>query len=259
MLTDEGKAAEKLRLTKQLPRKSELVAEERLREIVREYPDTRAATEAKTLLAARTEAPAQESLQIAKGLGNTVSGRGWLRHIILNYPWTKAAAEAKSLLQTGENDARVSPSSTLDEGFAAKTGLRSDGRSSASPNYRSNPNRNSYATSGTKQNDRYTEKSSTKNSPPSNYGGSATSTVFLDEQRRIRQAKKLQALGVNVNWRDHSWMEMYDMKCRVCQAAELRKTFGANVNWRDHSLPRLREMHSKAVKSAINKINGLHF
>ena len=62
---------------------------------------------------------------------------------------------------------------------------------------------------------------------------------------RIRKADDLRRLGLDVNWRDHSWLEMSDWEGRIRKANDLKR-LGIEVDWRTHSWFEMVEMERKA-------------
>jgi TolA-binding protein len=95
----EKTAGEKLQQAQALLSKGrEDLARDRLQEIVKKYPDTKAAVEAKSIMA---EKDAERILRIAKKLLDQDmedKARKRLQEIVKDYPGTKAAAEAQKLL-----------------------------------------------------------------------------------------------------------------------------------------------------------------
>src|SRR3989442_7149583 len=140
------------------------------------------------------------------------------------------------------------------------------------PHYRSAPDGNFWNNWSTVGNvNPYTGKPGTKTTPPAGYGGYSTPSypdanynteLRMSEARdlaalglkvdwqqhsfiemcnwesRIREAGDLQSLGLAVNWREHSLLEMYDWESRIREANDL-KSLGVNVNWRQHSFLKL--------------------
>lgn len=62
----------------------------------------------------------------------------------------------------------------------------------------------------------------------------STSYGFDDAAMRRVKALSLARLGVKVDWRHHSWVELSDQEMRVRKAADLGR-LGINVDWRTHS------------------------
>jgi len=137
--------------------------------------------------------------------------------------------------------------------------VRRDGTYVA-PHLRSNPDGrfyNNWSSSGNVN--PYTGKEGTQETPPSNYQFSskiplsyASKTfgtispsiqsrrdsravpILDDVDMRLRKAKDLKRLGIEIDHEKHSWLELSDMEMRVRKARDLSR-LGIEVDWQTHS------------------------
>ena len=77
------------------------------------------------------------------------------------------------------------------------------------------------------------------------------STYSSDERRRADLAARLSALGVSVDWREHTWLQLHDMKQRKEKANEVTN-LGEPADWTDHTWLELHDF-----KQRIEKANEL--
>ena len=73
--------------------------------------------------------------------------------------------------------------------------------------------------------------------------------IDADLQELIEKANDLKQLGLEVDWREHSWLKLYDMARRIRKANNLKR-LGMDVNWRKHSYLDMIEMGNQIRRRA---------
>ncbi len=71
-----------------------------------------------------------------------------------------------------------------------------------------------------------------------------------DRQRRRDAAAELHRVGIDVDWRLASWMELNDWVMRSTRARSLHDRFGVDVDWRTYGVAELADFEGRLVRVA---------
>ena len=80
---------------------------------------------------------------------------------------------------------------------------------------------------------------------------------LIDIERRARKAADLLQLGYDVDWRRHTWLDMMDWERRIRKADDL-KGLGLSVDWREHEWLEMHDWERRIRKANDLRLYGIN-
>jgi hypothetical protein len=82
------------------------------------------------------------------------------------------------------------------------------------------------------------------------YGALVTPSLSIaqlfDIKNRLDKADTIaHDYGVDLDYREHSFIELCDIESRIRLAVEINQQFGKNINWREYGYPQLLEIEQQ--------------